>query len=45
MQGYRSTLTHPLMAPTGVGCFAMVEIISLCRFAATIVIFVRSTAS
>jgi hypothetical protein len=30
---------------TGTGCCATAEIISFCRFAATIVIFVRSTAS
>jgi hypothetical protein len=37
--------SHPGLPPTGTGCCATVEIISACRFAATIVIFVRSTAS
>jgi hypothetical protein len=36
---------HPHLPSTGTGCCATVEIISPCRFDATIVIFARSTAS
>jgi hypothetical protein len=35
---------HPHPPPTGTGCCATVEIISPCRFVATIVIFVRQAA-